>query len=204
MKIDKELILTTAFISVILGIIIWIVSSYTPEKEYQNRELIKITKEDSLDLRLISLTNVNKIKDEYKNQKLPKKYIPICEREVINKFLTNKESLSCMKKYEIKLNKELTYNQVYKTRQDLLKCIKRVDDNLYTPMFYNLRGIDLPMYDVMVYNQFCKIHQDRIDEFFLYISYILLLCMILVLYLMTNKKILLVGIPIILLIAYYL
>jgi len=96
--------------------------------------------------------------EQIKDNNLSKKYIPTCEKELANKFLTNKESLDCMNSYLKNVEMANTYGQVESLRKKLLSCLK--DDNLEYALKVNFRGIDIILMDSLLYPTYCQENKE--------------------------------------------
>ena len=78
-----------------------------------------------------------------------------CEKEVINKFYSNKEVTKCMDTYVKNFNESKTFGQMYNSKYTFLDCLKTKDENVYKPMMSNFQGVDMVFFDIFNYNHFC-------------------------------------------------
>jgi len=155
------------FIIVLFSISLFIAYQILSIKEINSNTFITPKEiNNTYSMQSVSFESISFLSEERRNSiKLNKKYIPVCEIEIANKYISTEKGKECMNSYIHKTNNSKTLEDIYLAEDNLLNCLKESDKNALFPMSVNIHGIDLLIYEWPTKHFLCKQQKELFNSY---------------------------------------
>jgi len=175
-------------LSILFTLLVYIWYSTQPDIKFENRIIYPLSgnEQNGSSSQRYSFENFKYGQiDRFGSDNIPKPYYPNCEKELVNKYSTNKEGLVCINTYFEKLSNSNIVRDIYNARNELLSCLVDKDPNLYQAISVNFRGIDIILMDSITYPVQCAENKEILNKALYFFSIILIFGF---LYIVSNFK----------------